>query len=355
MLEQADIGSREEKFLDASRRALKRKQQARRAMALFVPLLFVLIYAGYQLKLRRDLKQRVDAHVQEGVQVLTRAQALNAELDKLRSQAFAAFDAQSRQEGEVKWARVLERSAEMDELYARASQSLEAALTLDGGRQDVRNQLADVLYERAGIADRDGNSSRLRDLLARMALYDPGGQRVRSWSTPARIDLQTTPAGALVTVARYVENKRHRLELVEERSLGTTPLLGAELTPGSYLLTLHAAGRVEVRYPLVARRAEQLKLVVPMPEMNKVPAGFVYIPPGRFLFGAGGDDRVRRLFLYTVPLHDVWTEGYMIGRYEVTYGDWIEYLKALPPLERAKRTMHSEQATSVTSVELKEL
>ncbi|HEU4407944.1 MAG TPA: SUMF1/EgtB/PvdO family nonheme iron enzyme, partial [Polyangiaceae bacterium] len=51
---------------------------------------------------------------------------------------------------------------------------------------------------------------------------------------------------------------------------------------------------------------------------------------------------VRRGYFDTVPRHEVRTGGYLIGRTEVTYGAWLDYLEALEPAERARRTPKSE-------------
>jgi formylglycine-generating enzyme required for sulfatase activity len=355
LLEPEDIGPKEAEFLDACRHALQRKQQVRRGIAVLVPALALLLYGGYEYKQRRDLRQRVDGHVQEAMAVLAKAQKLNGDVERLRKDAFAAFDSQKRDEGEAKWAQVLEQSADVDDLYARSSQALEAALTLDSSRSDVKGRLAEVLYDRALSADRDRNPSRLKDLLARLVVYDEGGQRMRQWNAPAHVDIVSNPAGATVTISKYVESKKKRLELVEERSLGTTPLLGVEPAPGSYLLTLHASGRTDVRYPVSLQRGEKLRLEIPLPDEKAVPAGYVYIPPGRFMFGTGANDGLRKNFMTAVPIHEIQSPGYLIAKYELTYKDWIEYLRALPPAERAKQRMNAEKGGLSGVVDLKEL
>ncbi len=356
LLEAADIGAREASFLEASKRALLRKRQLKRGLIVLFPLLALLLYAGYELKQRRDLRQRVNSHVSEGVALMNKAQRLNAEVENLRKEAFFAFDHQKRDEGDVTWAKVLEQSNDVDELYARSSQVLEAALTLDASRVDVKDRLADVLLERAQVAERDLAPSRLRDLLARMKLYDLGGQRLQKWNAPARVELVTDPPGATVTVAQYVENKRKQMELIEERSLGTTPLPPLDLAPASsYLFTLRKKGHVEIKYPIVTKRGETLRLEIPMPEEKRIPAGYAFIPAGRYLFGTAAADSVRRGLLSTVPLHEMQTTGYLIARYEVTYGDWLEFLKALPPEEREKHRISKDKAMLSGLVDLKEL
>lgn len=67
---------------------------------------------------------------------------------------------------------------------------------------------------------------------------------------------------------------------------------------------------------------------------DKLPKNFVYIPAGRFLFGSNADEGLRASFVSTAPLHERTTGSYIIGRNEVTFGEWIEYLRALSPAER---------------------
>jgi formylglycine-generating enzyme required for sulfatase activity len=62
-----------------------------------------------------------------------------------------------------------------------------------------------------------------------------------------------------------------------------------------------------------------------------VPPGFIYIPPGEFLFGAIDEDR--RAFFETAPRHRRRTDEFLIGRHEVTFGDWLAYLDSMPPRE----------------------
>jgi formylglycine-generating enzyme required for sulfatase activity len=88
-----------------------------------------------------------------------------------------------------------------------------------------------------------------------------------------------------------------------------------------------------VRYPVLPRRGETLRIAVPIPE--RVPDGFVYVPPGRFLYGSANDET--RSHFPASPLHEVSTGAYFIGRTEVTFAQWIEFLDSLPPGERARR------------------
>src|SRR5439155_1587455 len=83
---------------------------------------------------------------------------------------------------------------------------------------------------------------------------------------------------------------------------------------------------------------ERLRFTLLLPAAGDVPRGFVYVPAGRFLFGSAEDEDVRRGFLSAPPEHEVEAPAFLVGRHEVTFSEWIEYLRSLPAAERARRT-----------------
>jgi formylglycine-generating enzyme required for sulfatase activity len=75
---------------------------------------------------------------------------------------------------------------------------------------------------------------------------------------------------------------------------------------------------------------------------ERVPDGFVYVPAGTFLQGSDDHQTValtdhRRNFLRSPPMHEETTGAYLIGKYEVTFAEWLRYLRAIPDDEREKR------------------
>ncbi|MCA9720482.1 MAG: SUMF1/EgtB/PvdO family nonheme iron enzyme [Myxococcales bacterium] len=182
-----------------------------------------------------------------------------------------------------------------------------------------------------------------------MQLYDDSGERMARWRAPVRVSITTSPP-ARASIAEYTIGPRYVLS--EARELGTTPLGPLELAPGSYLLKLESDGRAPVRYPVLVRRGESLSIELELPTAASVPEGFVYIPAGRFLVGAGVDDALRREFLHAVPLHEATTEAYLIGRDETTFADYIEFLEALSPEERARNTPKVDVSFTHRGVEL---
>ena len=286
---------------------------------------------------------------------LGEARRRNAEIEQLRHDAFTAFDSYHQIDGEALWQQVLTDSQEADRAYGRASQTFEAALTADSNSAEARALLADSLLERALGAERDYRTSQLEDLLQRLALYDKSGERRRRWSAPGRVLLTSTPPGAQVTVVRYDRDPHGRVVTGPVRALGATPIAGLELPPASYLFTFQLPAHTEVRYPLVIERASENSIAVPLPPAAAIPEGFVFIPPGQFQFGTAGDEALRKTFLSTVPIHEVQLGGYLIARTETTYGQWLEYLKGLPPAERGRVSAKVGKGSLSGAVELSEL
>jgi serine/threonine protein kinase/formylglycine-generating enzyme required for sulfatase activity len=348
------LGGRDRAFLDASRRALARARRLRRAGLVAIVAGLAVVYGGAQLAAASAVDRRVRAQMASAAAIHTAARHKRAELDRLRAEGLAAFDDRRIDDGEATWERVLKTETELDVLFQEASRVLEGAALLGGQEHDVHRMLGDVLYERALAAEVSGKRALRDELVQRMEMYDPDGVHARQWRTPGRIGIDSTPAGARVTIARYQRKDDGKRVLVEQRDLGATPIADVELPPGSYLLELSAPGRADTRYPFVLARGERLDIEVPLLVPGEIPDGFVYVPPGRFLFGSGDSEDMRRLFLRTVPLHPVTMDGYFIARHETTYGEWIEYLRALPPVERQRRSIQAASGVLQGSVELVE-
>jgi formylglycine-generating enzyme required for sulfatase activity len=193
-----------------------------------------------------------------------------------------------------------------------------------------------VLYERALIAERDDRAAQKGELLQRLALHDVGGGRRERWDAYARVSIDSDPRGAGVSIGRYVVAADGTRPLDAPRDLGETPIPTTAMEPGSYLVTVRGEGRALVRYPIRLGRGERVELALDLPPVAAVPEGFVYVPPGRFLFGSADPEPQRKNFFRATPIHEVTTEAYLIAQYETTYGDWLEFLRALPTEQRER-------------------
>ena len=350
-----DVGPREREFLDASRDAERRRRRLRLATLAAIPLVIGTLFVGVRAASQRELHRRISEHLAQGQSLLAAARQQGDAVEKLRQQAFQSFDSQHLEEGERSWAQALSLAQENDKALGRVSQVFEGVLTLDANSRAARELLAETLYQRALAAERDRRSAQLEDLLQRLALYDPEGAWLQRHKAPGRLKLATEPAGVAVQLQRYQGDAAQPLHLAPVAAPSAAPIEQLALEPGSYLLTLRAAEHAEVRYPFVIGRDEALRLDLALPRAAAVPAGFVYVPPGRFGFGTTADEPSRRTFLSTVPLHPVQTAGFLIERTETTFGDWLRFLAALPAAERAARAMKVTKGSVSGAVELSEV
>ncbi|HEY2747519.1 MAG TPA: protein kinase [Polyangia bacterium] len=316
-------GAREEAFLAASRGAARRRIVARWGLALGLPLAGLAVFGASNLARRRELAGRVAAYVAQAGAGNARAQASAARFDQLRRDAFARFDAMDAGAGEQKWQAALAAARDAAADARSASDALETALRVDPTRADVRARLGDVLYDRARLADDTFARAQRDDILGRLALDDDDHSRRDRWNAPGLVEIVAPPQAA-VALFRYDDTPARRLA-----PLPTPASPTLTLPPGSYLAVV--AG---VRLPFTVARGEHLRLAVTPPA--RVPAGYVFIPAGRFLYGSSGNEEMRASFFIAPPLHAVWTGAYLIARNETTYADFIEYLEALPPAERAQ-------------------
>jgi formylglycine-generating enzyme required for sulfatase activity len=126
------------------------------------------------------------------------------------------------------------------------------------------------------------------------------------------------------------------------------------LPPGSYRMTMRPRAQDPVVYPFTVARGEVAHFDLALSEATDVPAGFALVPQGEFLFGTQAEDSVRRGFFHTVPIHEVTTGAYLIAQRECTFGQWLDFLRALPPRERPQRypAVHGGFEGSLTLREL---
>jgi formylglycine-generating enzyme required for sulfatase activity len=262
-----------------------------------------------------------------------------------------SWDAAERQ-----WSEALELREQAWAAYAQASRELEKALFRAGGGSGTEGLLAEVTYERILLAERfhqDAERSEWEQSLEQMA---EASSEARQWwqqlQAPAELELVTEPAGATVAIQRYTGSPGPlRLEPVPEAGTGGPASLHAlRLPKGSYHLRITHPGFSPVELPVLLTHGAREQIRVELPP--QVPEGQVYIPPGCFLLGSSDLEEVRDS-LDSAPMHRVClTEGYLIGRMEVTFEDWLTYLNALKPDAPARKLLEqprfSDKGRAVT-------
>ncbi len=131
--------------------------------------------------------------------------------------------------------------------------------------------------------------------------------------------VSTKPAGASVTLWKLVDKGDGILSEVEPKELGSSPVNEFMIMKGSYLLKIKSGNRPEVTYPVAINHGEVENADIYIPE--SVQAGLVYVPAGTFFIG-GENSRYYRSHEISVP-------GFFIKRYEVTFGEYLEFWKDL--------------------------
>ena len=336
LLEPETLRPRERAFLDASRTAMARGRRLRRAAIVLLPTIALATYGGLWLKGQVDLSNKVNAHVNAAAQQLASAEQLQGAAEVLHRQALGMFDSAKAKAGESLWLDYRGDVARIDATLATAAQELESALVLDASRDDVRARLAEVLYARMTVIEALHERGRLDEMKARLDLYDVDGALRQRWVAPASLQIASDPPGAVITLERYEANAQgHRVPTVV-RKFDTTAGEPVEADPGSYRLIFQLPGYETVYYPLSVGRGEAREIAVPLPREDTLPPGFVYVPEGRSLYGSVDVETIRSFFS-SEPARDVQTGPYLISRNELTNGEYIAFLAALSPSDRAAR------------------
>jgi len=347
---EGDLAAPDTEFVAASQRRLRGRRRRKIALWVAAGLVPIVAYAAIQLRddWRRD--REVTGKLADAAPVIAAARAATAKARRLRARAFSWFDTGKWDDGERAWAEARAAMAEADAALGRAGLTGEELLSLAPDRADVRRWLTDILIERSRWADEVGDLARQGELLARIRLYDPGGEMSRSLRTPAQVTLAIDPPGARVAVWRFAPDPDGKMvkREVEAAARGN----GIELGPGSYLIALSAAGRHPASVPLYLRAGEAVAVDVKLPPALPSRAGLVYLPSARFLFGAAGDEALRRDYLHAPPQHETTLPPFFIAAHETTYGEYIAFLDTLPAGERDARRPRASSIGFHGSVEL---
>ncbi len=327
VLARDDLAPHEVDFLDAGRRG----ERQRWFVAIGVTALLASGAIAVGLHLRARAEHQVDNAVSEQLSKaraqLDTARAVTAQIDAGRTRAFQLFDQDRTDEAEAIWhAEVDGRAAAELKAYRDATSLFKNALAIDADRASVRAAIADLYFERFLIAERRRDSASATQYAEELRDFDDG-RHDAELAASARVSLSVKPSTARITIERAGDR-------TSWPSTGTQ----TTMTPGHVVFVIEATDYATTRLPVLLERNQTHELVLDLPRAESVPAGMVYIPPGTFLSGSRDETDLRIGFMNAAPLHVVSTDGYLIGRHEVTIGEWIEFLDALPPEQRRART-----------------
>ncbi|HEY0135151.1 MAG TPA: SUMF1/EgtB/PvdO family nonheme iron enzyme, partial [Nannocystis sp.] len=212
----------------------------------------------------------------------------------------------------------------------RAVQLLRAALTYAPDLELAHDLLADRFHRLHVQAEqqRDPLSAARHEILLR----EHGSSRYAEYLRgDGSLTLVTDPPGATAELHMFVrEGRRLRPSLL--RDLGATPVERLSLALGSYLVVVRAPGRATVHYPVLIERLHHWDSVRPgdtrevpiyLPRVDELGPDECYVPAG--WFHSGGDPAARN----SLPGRRLWLDGYVLRRFPVTIGEYLEFLNDL--------------------------
>jgi formylglycine-generating enzyme required for sulfatase activity len=368
-----DLTAGDRAFLAASRRNARLRAALAVALAFAIPAAAALTWWGAARARQQRDEQTVMALLHEARDTMWAAKVKAAQARRIQADAIAQLHPTPAPAWTPPWLRVLrpmrllpsEKKPEVRErqwdnalqLFAdarrdmsKATNTLERALPIGVLQAAVRDEMAAALYDQAVLADHLRDEPAVRGFEQRLAGYDgANGLRVARWNMAIAVSIHAEGARR-IELARY-RNRPDGSKLLEPATTtAERDRLVDMLTPGSYRAQVWAPGIAPVLVPFVVRRGQPVVLDVELPRPGDVADGFAYVPAGRFLQGT--DDHLqsdltwmRRNFLRATPLHEETTGAYLIGIYEVTFAQWLAYLRSLSPKERTLRTQHDSMKT----------
>ncbi len=219
---------------------------------------------------------------------------------------------------------------DVEDAFQDVVQQLRAALLQCPDLLEGRAALADLYRSRYETAFALGQPGRARGFERLVQEYDIG-HHAAFLQRRGRLSLSTEPPDAMVEVYHY-ETRARRLEREPAEVLGPTPIDGANVAAGSYLLVLRAPGRVLTSYPIDIEREGHWNSTPPghkhakpvlIPPETAVPRSMRYVPEGWAIFG--GDPNARG----SSPRQRLWLYGFFISRHPVTHREYLGFLNAL--------------------------
>lgn len=342
-IELDELPTLEQEFLRASRH---RAAWTRRVRRVLVAGMLAVVVAGYALAscLQHMAAERAAAEREAAIGAfLNQAEGLLAQADermtsmrKLREGAFRAYaDASKWRDADAQFRRALAAGQRARTSLAGSRDRLKQALAIDDSHAGTRRLLVSALSLSIALADIRAEHDIRARLIAELAKYDDDGTTHARWNGPRMVTLATAPDSLVVDLCRYRVGDDGRMWCESSGQRQTTPA-SWELAPGSYRFHIPpgADETAEVYYPfLVTHRNVRAPLpdVLKVPRVADIPEGYIYIPPGRYLYGFGTreEHEEARHWFGAAPLRSYeMGRAYIIARTEVTFAEWLEYAEA---------------------------
>jgi eukaryotic-like serine/threonine-protein kinase len=230
-------------------------------------------------------------------------------------------------------------------VLAQAIDLYTKALGYDASSAAAHKGLADLYWARARLAEEQRRPA-VQVYYEQLVTDHDDGRYLAVMRSGARLSLATNPSGAHVLAQRYFEKDRG-LVLADEQYLGVSPVSEAKLDPGSYLVTVKAAGYRDVRYPVLLLRGEHHAGTVNLYTEEEIGEGFVFVPGGPAIIG--GDPEAHD----SLPRQIVDVPDFAIARFPVTMREYCAFLDDLEKhdmdlmLKRAPHDLRGSEGLAV--------
>lgn len=326
-----ELAPREQAFLWASRRQNRQRLAARALLLVLIPVVVAASYLGAMAQGERKVETRIAQLGREAAQAISMAETKEQKARETAKQMTERLLSTARDEAESLWRTLNRHRREADVFRRRALTRLEGALALRPKEEALRAEFADALMGRLLLAGVRRRPELRQELLERLALYDESGER-RSWLRRS----------AQLGVSGFQQLRLYRMvkSLPGERSFQTVEVTGSpmEVVPGDYLLEFDGPGAAVLRWPVRLEPGQRVTVTyASLAPERPVPPEFVFVPPGHSYMGSREEDGGRLGFFDAPPLHRAEVAGFSIGRYEVTFEQYLEYLNSLEAKARKAR------------------
>lgn len=241
--------------------------------------------------------------------------------------------------------KVVDARSRMDRHLEDQRGMLLNAVLLDPDNAILRGKMARFYFEKYLRLEEELGPSQRSELRRLVFEFDVEGlaSRLDPYGT---VSLDCEPGGGEAFLYRYEEGRDTRLipfpfhaasgEILRNDVIAagitliesdfnrvTLPIRSCRLPAGSYLVLLRKAGFADVRVPIFLRRDSRWTGTIRMRRASEIGDGFTFVPGGRFLANRviGGHT--------TVDGDEVTVPDFCIGTYEVTMGEYREFLADL--------------------------
>lgn len=224
---------------------------------------------------------------------------------------------------------------EIDNLFDSANLQLSSVSTLSQWRPEVLFWRERIMRERILFALRHHRLAEVEKWLRQMR--NTFGTNLEKCS-PAMLNIirgveiarrgdcivtmTTTPVAATLELRPFRSNPdTDRIEPLDSMPMeSSTPPIPPQVIPkGNYLLTATLPGVPPVLYPFFLEHGETRDIVVAIPKA--IPENTVYVPDGMAQIGGSVSS--------LNPKRKEYIQGFFIGKYEVTFGEYLEFWNTL--------------------------